>query len=418
MHTPREALHAYMAQLPTVDCHEHLPLETERLGCDIDVLTLLASYAWVDMHSAGRPSREGETWGRGNICRDTSIPLDERWDEIWPYLKRIKYGSYFRPTAIALRDIYGIDDLNEDTYRDASLRMAAANTAGLYVRILRDRCGIETCLTQTDRVREVKAQRPVGLYAPTYPAADLYRLEDTDRIAALHQQAGEEVAGLDLYLEVLERHLSDVRDQGAVAIKIGTEQPVLPDMANARASYLEVMDGSAPDEVLKATVLDFILRKAAEWDWPVAVHTGVWDILRMDPKLTIHLIERHPGVRFELYHLGFPNARECTFMAKGYPNAFLNLSWCYVGSEEMTRRSIGEIIDAVPANKVFAFGADYSLDVENIYGHLVMARETLARVLADRIACDRLDMDGAKEIAQLWLHDNPYEFHGLATTVS
>jgi len=416
MRDPSDALVNFMQGLATVDCHEHLPAERERIETQVDVLTLLSVYPWLDMHSAGRPSREGETWAEGNICRDTSVPLQERWREIWPYLQRVKHGSYYRATRIALRDIYGVDDLNAETYVEASRRIAEANRPGLYKRVLRDLCGIRTCLIQTGAPDAWSTSEPRGLYTLTLPIAPWYRFAPIEWITDLHVRAGQRVSTLDTYLELLAAHLTKARADGAVVLKMGTERYVPPDVGIARQAFGDAVSGAPPDPVLKATVLDFILQRAAQWDMPVAIHTGVWDVVGMNPKLTIDFIEHHRGVRFELYHLGIPSARDCTFIAKGYPNVFLNLSWCYIGSQEITRRAIGEIIDAVPVNKVFAFGGDHNLDVENVYGHLVMARETLAQALSDRIGRGQLDLNGAKEIAGLWLHDNPSEFYRLPPT--
>ena len=109
-----------------------------------------------------------------------------------------------------------------------------------------------------------------------------------------------------------------------------------------------------------------------------------------------------------------PFIRDCFWIAKNFPNAHLDLCWCYVLSEEITRRAINEMLDVVPVNKVFGFGGDYVWAVENVYGHLVMARECVAEALSERIARGRLDVSGAEEIARMWLDQNPSAFYGLA----
>lgn len=42
-------------------------------------------------------------------------------------------------------------------------------------------------------------------------------------------------------------------------------------------------------------------------------------------------------------------------------------------------------------NKVIAFGGDYRVAVQKVYGHLVLAREVAAFVLADLPAAGRSD---------------------------
>ncbi|MDP6381519.1 MAG: amidohydrolase family protein, partial [Phycisphaerae bacterium] len=210
-------------------------------------------------------------------------------------------------------------------------------------------------------------------------------------------------------------YIADGHARGDKGMKIGAVPPYAkPDIKAARKAYVDALRGGPVADVLQWTVIEALLEKAAEWDWPVPVHCGVWlDYRRRDPKHAIDMIMKHPGVRFDLYHLGAPFVRDCIFIAKNFPNAYLNLCWCYLLSEEMTRRAIGEILDTVPINKVFAFGGDEVLAVENVYGHLVMAREVLAEALAQRIAQGQMDMDGAKQVARMWLYENPARFYGL-----
>ena len=114
-----------------------------------------------------------------------------------------------------------------------------------------------------------------------------------------------------------------------------------------------------------------------------------------------------------IYHLGIPEVRSAIQIVKNFPNAYLNLCWCYVLSQDITRRTINEILDCVPVNRVCAFGGDYVFGVENVYGHLVMARETFAEALAERIGRGHIDMEGARHVAQRWFHDNPAKLYRL-----
>jgi hypothetical protein len=72
-----------------------------------------------------------------------------------------------------------------------------------------------------------------------------------------------------------------------------------------------------------------------------------------------------------------------------------------------------ELIDLVPVNKIIAFGGDYSKPVENVYGHLVMARENISEVLGNRIEEGLLTENEAVGIAKRWFYDNPKELYQL-----
>jgi predicted TIM-barrel fold metal-dependent hydrolase len=401
----------YMNTLDVIDCHEHLCPEHVRLEREVDVLTLVSLYAFVDMLSAGLPTEGRESAIARNYALDTSVPLEQRWNDLWPFIQRIKYGSYYRPTAIALRDIYGIHDLNESTWREATERMRAGNTKGLYHRILRDRCRIRTCLVQNGRIKD---QDPPELFTPLYSNMSIIQFKSPDFIEYLKREYQVAKMDLDRYLECVGKDIEKNRRDGAIGFKIGAWEFGNPDMETAREDFQEAIKGESPTPVLRATILDFIFKKAGEWDWPVAVHCGIWgDYRTADPKNIIDTVMAYPNVRFDLYHLGMPFVRDCIFIAKSFPNAYLNLCWCYAISQEITRRAINEILDTVPVNKVFGFGADYIYAVENVYGHLVMARETIAEALSERIVRGQLDLEGAKAICRLWLHDNPAAFYKL-----
>ena len=91
----------------------------------------------------------------------------------------------------------------------------------------------------------------------------------------------------------------------------------------------------------------------------------------------------------------------------------MNLCWAHVVASDMVVNTLKEAIDMVPLNKVFAFGADYVLFIEKVYGHLHMARENIAIVLGDRVDRNLMDLSEAKEIMRGWFYDYPKAFYRL-----
>lgn len=82
--------------------------------------------------------------------------------------------------------------------------------------------------------------------------------------------------------------------------------------------------------------------------------------------------------------------------------------------EEVPVRTLDEWLDMVPVNKIIGFGADYSRCVEKVYGHLVMCRENLARVLARRMKRGLIAFEEAEWLLKRFLVDNPafvYRLH-------
>ena len=169
-----------------------------------------------------------------------------------------------------------------------------------------------------------------------------------------------------------------------------------------------------PCNPLRDLIVDESIRFAGEQDLVVCVHTGYWgDFRQLDPLHMIPLLERHPTVRFDIYHVGYPWVRQALMLAKGFPNVWLNFCWTHIISPRFAMDALDEAIDLLPANKVLGFGGDYGTPVEKVYGHLVMAREDIARVLAARIARATMTEEQALALAHQWLWENPRELYRL-----
>jgi hypothetical protein len=68
--------------------------------------------------------------------------------------------------------------------------------------------------------------------------------------------------------------------------------------------------------------------------------------------------------------------------------------------------ALAEYLDAVPFNKISAFGGDY-LFVDGVYGHQQIARENVSKALALKVDEGIFDLDRAKEIARCLFYENP-----------
>jgi hypothetical protein len=75
---------------------------------------------------------------------------------------------------------------------------------------------------------------------------------------------------------------------------------------------------------------------------------------------------------------------------------------------------LDEWIDPVPVNKIIGFGRDFGVPgLECICGHLMMAKENIACVLAGRIDDDLTGIGEAIAVAQGRLYDVSQEAYRL-----
>lgn len=398
-----------MAAIPVIDAHEHLPPEKQRTGAHVDFSTLFSHYTQTDLKSAGMSPEDYERF------QAPETDLDEKWRLFAPYWERIRFMSYARPARIAAREFYGCEDISEETYRTLSERMQAQNTPGLYRRVLGDKCNIRVALTQIGAIPDDDRD----LLVPLLPVDLWSAVADADTMAARGAAHGVTVRTLDDYLQAMRAGLGNWRAQGVVGMKTRSLAMGDPTQEEAGAAFDALMAGREDD----FTALDHYLRHralelAGELGLVVAVHCGIiWDnwndFYTMHPRHMVPVLLRHRNTRFDLYHAGLPWVRDTGTIGKDFPNAYLNLCWCHVISPRMTTSFLDEWIDMVPINKIMGFGGDYARPVEKVYGHLVMAREVIARVLAGRIADGLMTEAEAVRVAERLLYHNPRELYGL-----
>jgi predicted TIM-barrel fold metal-dependent hydrolase len=392
-----------------IDAHEHLGPERTRTEAQVDVFTLFAHYTHADLVASGMRREEYDS------TQNPSLPLDERWATFRPYWENIRFGSYARAALIAARHFYGHDDISDATYQPLSDTMAAMNVPGIYNRVLRDACRIRVALTQcgtTDVGHELLAPlMPLGTHV------DIGSREQAERVAA---EMGVTVRSLEDYVQALRVGTRRWKEQGAVGLKMTASPLAAPSREDAESAFNALLANRPSRDLapLHAFLTHAMIDIAEELDLVVAVHSGIiwtnWqDFTALHPAHLIPTLLRHREARFDVYHAGIPYCRELGVMGKTFPNLWLNLCWCHIVSPAMTRSTLDEWLDLVPINKIIAFGGDYCKPVEKVYGHLVMAREDIARVLAGRVADGLLTEKQAVAIAHKWFFENPNELYRL-----
>jgi predicted TIM-barrel fold metal-dependent hydrolase len=405
-----------ISEFEIIDCHEHIGPEKRRLEAEIDVFTFFSHYISYDLRQAGMSEADQQA------IFNRSMPLKRRWTLFAPYWERLRWTSYAKAALLSVRKLYGFDDFNEKTCEPISQAMQKANTPGIYERVLRDACRIRTALT-------VCGTTDVGTPLLT-PLATMPMVHFGDTWEALSRPEFDPTAtirSLDDLLDAARRYIVRVKSEGAVGLKMVASPYMEPNREAATAVFESLRTGAEscipepkwPDfksrsNPLRDYVIDQAISFATEQDMAIAVHTGYWgDFRTLDPLHMIPILFRHPKARFDIYHLGYPWVRETLMLGKGFPNVWLNLCWTHIISQRCATAALDEAIDLVPMNKLLAFGGDYGIPVEKVYGHLVMAREDVAAVLARRVAEGQMTESQALGLARKWFWDNPKELYRL-----
>lgn len=397
-----------------IDAHEHLWPEAFHLAHEQDVLTLL-QYSLADLEVAGATPAE---IGTLRAHRDgPQAPLDERWAIFRRYLPAIENTAPIRALWVALRDLYGVERLDDSNYIHVSERIRHTRKPGLYDTFLRDTCGVLFVLNQNPLVTQSD-----GLLLPIRNLNDLGPPTTREGLDALAARTGVAVRSVEDLLGAMAVEFDRWAADGTVGVKRAGTALRNPSPTEAAEALARTLKGTAGDEdttTLAHYVEHAFIEEAGRRGWPVCVHTGLWAGTWADPR-TVHpehlipIALRHREVRFDVYHAGIPWVSDSGIMARQLPNLWLNLCWSHVISPVMARRALDEWLDVVPVNKIIGWGGDYWMALEKVYGHLVLARQNISEVLADHVCRGLMTVDRAVQVGTMLLRDNPAALYGLA----
>ena len=147
-------LAAEFEKLEIIDTHEHLLAEKDRVSQPVDFFTLAGHYAMNDVISAGLSKADAARLG------DPKAPAMERWRLFEPHWKAAQFTGYGQCLRIAMRDIYGAEDISSANIERLNEVIASHNKPGLYRKVLKERARIAYCGSGSDLCRGTLSARP------------------------------------------------------------------------------------------------------------------------------------------------------------------------------------------------------------------------------------------------------------------
>jgi hypothetical protein len=406
----------YVDQVKFVDTHEHIiDFEPIKQSMPLDIMLLLHHYADDDIKSAGMSKPVFE------MLMTDSLSVMEKWDIVEPYWEGSRNTAYNRTVLIAANDLFGISDINRNTVRDLSDKVALAyENPGWYDHVLKTRSNIEYAILDVGERRY---------------ASDMFRyVMRFDNFISVHSSkdiagkpSGAGIRTLNDYVMTLKAAFDKAVKNGMVGIKSG--------LAYRRILHYESIDKSVAEHIftrvlqseeelpfdavkpLQDFMMHQVIRLAREADLPMIIHTGLQAgdgnyITNSNPAHLTNLFLEYRDVRFCLYHGGYPYGGELSALAKNFRNVYIDMCWMYIISPSYSMRYLHEWLETVPANKIMAFGGDYH-NVENIYGHAVIARQVISDVLIEKVGTGYISEVEAKNIANMIMRENALSFYRM-----
>lgn len=415
-HDIRGQILAVLRKTRTVDCHSHTWLRREYYAQGGYDLFSLTSYFDRDILATVGEEAFKNYKAAGNEL--------EKWRQLKAVLRRARNVSYWRHNLVTYRGLFGLKDaeLNDANWRrvNAAIRRQSKDPAW-YEQVIVEKCKLET---QVRNVPWFESWEPEYFTAVLRMEQALHMHEAGAR-AALERHLRVSIHSLPALKDALARLTRDYVSRGAVGIKLAHAYertlhslPVAePRAARLFARALTGRKLAAPEvKELQDHIIFFLADLAREMKLVFQIHTGVqgnWcHIPDSDPLLLIPLLKDFREVRFDLFHTGYPYARELGMLGKHFPNVWLNMAWAYVISLAASRQILAEWLDLVPGYRLLGFGSDVIFP-EMIYGHLEMARACVADVLAAKVKNDFLSREEALCLARKMFRDNALELYGL-----
>ncbi len=414
----------YLDNIEIVDTHEHI----QNPGDSSQFLLLnKVSYFPSDMASAGAPSF--------NDLLKEGFNDEKLWDQFGKYYNYSRATSYHEQFMNTLRILYDYNKpylVKEDVkplyermlannYRNYDEWFANVYKTGKFKTMILDQYWNHfNPYVDTTYFKLVCNINSIVMLVGE--AAENKKVTSGKRLSELLNRQEVTAASLDEYLSVVNSVLSIFKNAGAVCIKntLAYSRTIyFEDVSYDEASALYEKQGEldrADKKKLEDFVFHHIIQQSVKLDMPIQIHTGylAGNNSRLDngqPMKLLNLFLKYPKARFSLFHGGYPWTGDFVAIGKNFTNVYLDLVWLPQISKTEAIRTLHEMLDAVPYNKIM-WGGDVSW-IDDSIGSLELAKEVVATVLAERVDRGWMTEEMAIEIAGRIFRDNAIEFFEL-----
>ena len=423
---------AAIDKIRVVDSHEHLKAENLTTTNPPDVFNIIVNnYVASDIKAMSNFAKQNKDY------LNRSLSMEKRWQAFEPIYEKIKNTGYMRCVRIGIKKVHGIDLKDADSAIKINESIKRLYKPGLYKKVLYEQGGIDYVINYIHKTQKFDKTGYPDFFRLVPVIDDKTEFTNPQDVNLLEKEYGASIKTIDDLKEVYNKVIAAYIANGAVGFKCMAAysrsinfpdypkkqaEQILQKLITAEKGEEKVTLSPQEQENLTNYCMNLMLNVIAEHDKPISFHTGFLsgshkDVRRSNPQYLIGLLERHRNLNFDIFHGGWPYTQEFIEIGKSWSNAYLNLCWLHIISPEGARRQLSEMLECVPINKIFAFGGDFGYP-ELTIGHLEMARENCAIVLAEKVLNGYFTEDEAIEYANRILRTNSIEFFRLEDTGS
>ncbi len=420
--TLQQELAAFSKNLPIIDVHEHIINDQLRLIKYPDYIALaIANYVRTAACASGISEEV-------ILFLQEDNPLSQKYPQFIKAMAEINHTYVFKAMEIAFKHIYDIDLLAAD-FMANNQKYAAKNKPGITEQIAKQyhiKAAINDVFFPTMQHTDYRMGNDI---LKNSARCDRYIMVQ-NYVQDIEREFSQKLPTLACFIAQFKAYLKlQVEKYGALAIKIGVayerslkfEDNVQEEEANALylQMYAALAKGEQIEQITKLEdyLAHQVISEAQSYGLVVQIHTGIHEgngniLENSHPLLLNNLFGKYPQLKFDVFHIGYPYAREIGVLLRTYPNVYTNFSWAYILAPEYANDILEEYIGLAPINKISVFGGDF-MHIEGSIGQLIIIQDFLSKRLAKMIEQEKLTIKQAKIILEKLFYQNAAHLYNL-----
>jgi hypothetical protein len=338
------------------------------------------------------------------------------------FLDLLGGNSYFVWHEKALDDLFHFGgEITLDNWESISAQLSEALADEAYHELVfREKCRYSKAILDAFWNPGDDNGRP-DLYAPTLRMNSFVygrTIEGRDHNGNNAQILFGRCEDFDEYLALMEEFVAGGKANGAVSLKSALAYDRhLHFQATDKADAARAFNNSnaAPEEEIAFGdyIYDQVCLLAAKYDLPFQNHVGLGKLPGSSPMNLIPMIERHPDVKFVLFHMGYPWIEEVCALSHQYPNVYPDLTWAPSICTSAAVRALHSLIETARDSSRVCWGGDCWMITES-YGASLAMRWVLKKVLCEKVEEGYLTEPRARLWAEHILCRNASELYGIS----
>ncbi len=308
--------------IPIFDTHEHILDEKDRQGSNLDFSLFFMQYAGTDLLTSGLSEEEFADF------QDPKTDLEKKWDYFAKHWLNIKNTSYCKLVLEAIKDLYGFEGINEKNYKELSEKVRNTKDVKWYDRVIKEKSNIKMILNHLENIPQ--ANTTVLDREDFRPVINLDEIICTccrEDILAWEKRFNINIYKLQDLLKAIDLIFEKKDESGYKAVKttiaymrsLKFEETTFEEADKVFSGlfklnsfgFLEKKDFLSKTELkpFQDFMVHYIIQKAVEYDLPVQIHTGIFELLYNDvsnsnPAYLINLFFKYKKCKFDIFHAG------------------------------------------------------------------------------------------------------------------